>query len=130
MYGGGCKMDKSIESELKDLISSKLKEIKEQTGKTLEEMADEVSLEFSVFYNLYNGVHAPRLTTLFKISRVYDLPIDFWFSKFSKLTDKTNVRKNAKHSSLVNIYKKLDNTSQDLVLDMLKGLVKRRKRKG
>lgn len=122
-------MDKPIETELKSLISSKLKEIKKQTGKTLEELADDVSLEFSVFYNLYNGVHVPRLTTLFQISKAYDLPIDFWFSKFSKLTDKTNLHQQVKYSDLLNAYKKLDNTSQDLVLDMLKGLVKNRKPK-
>ena len=119
-------MDKIIEKELKGLISDKLKEIKKQTGKTLEEMADDVSLEYSVFYNLYTGKHAPRLTTLFKVSRVYELPIDFWFSKFNKLTDKISVHQQVKYSELLNTYKKLDEPAQDFVLYMLKGLVRKR----
>jgi transcriptional regulator with XRE-family HTH domain len=119
---------RSLEKELKTLISSKLRQIRKQSGQTLEEMAYEAELDFSVFYNIYNGIHIPHLTTLFQISNVYGVPIEFWF-KTLKSGDKENqdLQRKNNERGLLQAYNKLNDGAKSVVLDMLRSYAKRRK---
>jgi transcriptional regulator with XRE-family HTH domain len=122
-------LDKSnLEKELKNLISSKLQQIRRQSGQTLEEMAYEAELDFSVFYNIYNGIHIPRLTTLFQISNVYGVPVEFWF-KTLKTGDKENLdlQQKTNERDLLRAYNKLDAGARSVILGMLKSYAKKRK---
>jgi transcriptional regulator with XRE-family HTH domain len=123
-------MDKSnLEKELKILISSKLKQIRKQSGNTIEQMAEEIGIEYTNFWNLYSGVNLPRLTTLFQMSKTYDFPINYWFEGLEKLTaeEKSAARKKTKLANMLNVYQRLDENTQDVVLKILKSHANRRK---
>ncbi|MDR1453000.1 MAG: helix-turn-helix domain-containing protein [Candidatus Margulisbacteria bacterium] len=123
-------MDKSnLEKELKILISSKLKQIRKQSGNTIEQMAEEIGIEYTNFWNLYSGVNLPRLSTLFQLSKTYNFPIGYWFEGLEKLTvkEKAAARQKTKLANLLNVYQKLDENTQDVVLNILKSHARRRK---
>ncbi|MDR1323349.1 MAG: helix-turn-helix domain-containing protein [Candidatus Margulisbacteria bacterium] len=123
-------MDKAnLEKELKTLISNKLKQIRKQSGNTLEQMAEEIGIEYTNFWNLYSGANLPRLTTLFQLSKTYNFPIGYWFEGLEKLTakEKAVAREKTKLTDLLNVYQKLDENTQDVVLNLLKSHAHKRK---
>ncbi|MDR1324026.1 MAG: helix-turn-helix transcriptional regulator [Candidatus Margulisbacteria bacterium] len=120
-------MDKdNIEKHLKKLISSKLKQIKKQRKMTIEQMAAEVGIEYSAFYNIYEGNALPRLATLYAISSLYDLPIEFLFKDIS-IEKQSDIIQKIDNVDLVQTYRKLDNETQRVLLSLMKSHIQRRK---
>ncbi|MDR1114380.1 MAG: hypothetical protein LBL50_04750 [Candidatus Margulisbacteria bacterium] len=109
---------KDIEKKLKALISTKLQQIKKDSGDSLEKMAEALSLDYSVFYHLYKGTYLPRLTTLWQISRIYNIPIEDWFKEL----DFTKKAKQDKHSlefSVLHNFRQLDDAAKNVFAKIL-----------
>ncbi|GBR77165.1 helix-turn-helix XRE-family transcriptional regulators, partial [Candidatus Termititenax persephonae] len=98
---------KDIEKKLKSLISAKLQQIRHGNGETLEKMAETLSLDYSVFYHLYKGSYLPRLTTLWQISKIYNIPVEDWFKELD-FEKKVKADKNSLEFSLLHNFRKLD----------------------
>ena len=116
-------MDKTtIEKELKLVITSELKRIREQTGCTLEQMASEVGIEYNNLFNIYSGRNLPRVATLFMISQAYGIPPEFWFRELQKLTDKkkTELQNKANEATILKNFSKLDSNMREAVFKLIK----------
>jgi transcriptional regulator with XRE-family HTH domain len=110
--------DKDIEKKLKALISTKLQQIKKDSGASLEKMAESLSLDYSVFYHLYAGDYLPRLTTLWQISRIYDIPIEDWFKELD-FAKKAKQNKNSLEFSVLHNFRQLDDTTKSVFAKIL-----------
>lgn len=122
-------MDKdSVEKNLKKFISGRLKQIREQRLITLERMADEIGIEYSAFYNIYKGKTLPRLATLYTISQLYNLPIEFIFKELT-FNKNNNIVKKINEVDLLQTYRRLDLETQRVLLNLMKSHVQKRKHK-
>jgi transcriptional regulator with XRE-family HTH domain len=120
-----------VEKHLKKLISSKLKQIHKQRKITLERMADEIDIEYSALYNIYKGKALPRLATLYTISKLYNLSIEFMFKDIENISPETSseVVRKINETDLVQTYRKLDNETQKVLLNLMKSHIQKRKYK-
>jgi transcriptional regulator with XRE-family HTH domain len=119
-------MDKSgIERELKLLISGKLKKIKTQTGSSLEKMADEIGIDYVSLYNIYKGVHLPRIVTLFQISQAYDLPLEFWFKEAERLASRRKNARRRTQATILRLFDQLDARNQKTMLKIMRHSLKK-----
>jgi transcriptional regulator with XRE-family HTH domain len=124
-------MDKSnIEKELKLLISGKLKKIKEKTGSSLEKMAAEIGIDYVSLYNIYKGVHLPRIVTLFQISQAYDLPLEFWFKEAEKLAGRRKNARRRKQGTALRLFDQLDARNQKVMLKIMRHSLKKKQNYG
>jgi transcriptional regulator with XRE-family HTH domain len=116
------------DKELKHLISQKLKQLRKKSGKTLEETAQDLDLDYSIFYNLYNGRRLPRLTTLVKLSRRYGLPVEYWFKDLARMPPKntTWVERRAVEFNLLKNFNRLDKQTRKVMSRILQKLGKGR----
>jgi len=110
-----------IEKRLKDLISTKLQEIRKTNGQSLEKMAQALDLNYTVLFHLISGRYVPRLTTLLQISEFYKIPMEYWFKDLSP-KEKSTLIKNASHTALVKNFDKLDEAMQAAVLKIVRKL--------
>ena len=118
-----------IDRELKALISAKLKQIRKDSDHSIEKMAAEIGLEYTAFYNIYNGRNLPRLLTLIQISQTYNIPLDFWFKDLGsagKEEKETPLLSNPQHD-ILRVFAKLDDNTKNVVLNILKGYVRKPK---
>ena len=111
-----------IEKELKTVISGELKRIRKQNGSTLEQMANEIGIEYNNLYNIYTGQNLPRLTTLVMINQAFGIPSDFWFKSFEKMTDRQNeeLHKKLREGEILKIFYKLDDDARNTLLKILR----------
>jgi DNA-binding XRE family transcriptional regulator len=109
---------KDIEKKLKSLISTKLQQIKKDSDVSLEKMAESLSLDYSVFYHLYKGAYLPRLTTLWQISRIYNIPIEDWFKELD-FAKKAKLNKNSLEFSVLHNFRQLDDTTKAVFAKIL-----------
>jgi transcriptional regulator with XRE-family HTH domain len=109
---------KDIEKKLKALISTKLQQIKKDSGVSLEKMAETLSLDYSVFYHLYTGAYLPRLTTLWQISKIYNIPIEDWFKDLD-FAKKAKPDKNSLEFSVLYNFRQLDDTARTVFAKIL-----------
>lgn len=122
-------MDKAIaEKELKTLISGKLKEIRKDSGHSIEKMAAEIGLDYSSFYKVYSGYNLPRLITLYQISNIYGIPVEFWFSTLQKYTvkKKDTIEQKMREYDILQIFNKLDADTAQVILKVLKGYLRKK----
>ena len=121
-----------MEKELKTLISGKLKQIRKDSGHSIEKMAVEIGLDYSSFYKVYSGKNLPRLVTLFQISHVYGIPVEFWFKTLQKYTsnEKENVEQKIREFDILQVFDKLDVNISEVILKLLKGYLRKREIKG
>ena len=117
-------MDKTaIEKELKAVISGELKRIRKQNGSTLEQMAEEIGIEYNNLYNIYASKNLPRLTTLVMINQAFGIPADFWFKSFDKMTPRQEdeLHKKLAENEILNVFYKLDDEARNTLLKILRG---------
>ena len=120
---------KDVEKKLKSLISTKLQQIRKSRGDSLEKMAESLSLDYSVFYHLYNGDYLPRLTTLWQISKSYNIPIEDWFKELD-FTKRAGQDKSSLEFSVLHNFRQLDETTKDVFAKILQRYnIKERRRK-
>jgi transcriptional regulator with XRE-family HTH domain len=115
-------MDKSaIEKRLKSLVSTKLKQLRETSGESLEKMAEALDLDYSVLFHIYSGKYLPRLTTLFQISEFYNIKMADWFKELDARSQAILNKKSIEFNLLSN-FQKLDGPMQTAVLKILQKL--------
>jgi transcriptional regulator with XRE-family HTH domain len=113
-------MDKpNTEKELKTCISTKLQQIRRANGYSIEKMAETLSLDYSVFYHILNGTYLPRLTTLWQISKIYNIPLADWFGNVT-FEQKTVSDKKSLEFSVLHNFRKLDNPTKVLVAKIIR----------
>ncbi|GBR72886.1 putative transcriptional regulators [Candidatus Termititenax aidoneus] len=112
----------TVEKRLKTLISTKLQEIREAAGgQSLEKMAEQLNLNYTVLFHIYSGKYLPRLTTLTQILDFYNLPIEIFFKDLTN-KDKATLAKNASHATLISDFDKLDKPMQASILKIVRKL--------
>ncbi|MDR1996898.1 MAG: helix-turn-helix transcriptional regulator [Candidatus Margulisbacteria bacterium] len=111
-------MQDDVEKKLKSLISTKLQQIRKGSGDSLEKMAEALSLDYSVFYHLYKGAYLPRLTTLWRISRFYNIPIEDWFKELD-FAQKAAPDHHSLEFSVLHNFRQLDATTKDIFAKIL-----------
>lgn len=120
-----------IEKELKSTISGELKRIRKEKDITLESMADHIGIEYTALYNIYTGSNLPRLPTLVKISKAYGIPCEFWFKNMEGFvtTPQVNLQKKIREAEVLQVFNSLDNDIGTAMLSVLKGYIRKNKRK-
>jgi len=120
---------KAIEKELKASISGKLKHLRTKIDISLEQFAETVNMDFSSFHQVYSGKTLPRLSTLWQISSLYDIPIQDWFKD---LDEKNKIILNNKGLNVLMLqnFNKLQQSEKEFLVKLLvKVNVKSRKHK-
>ena len=120
---------KTLEQNLKSLISKKLRQLRADSNETLEKTADFLDLNYSQYYRLLQGTQLPHLATLMKINQAYGLDMNWWFKDFAKFNSagiKVNVAKKGAENELLNNFNKLDLSSQKVLQKILKNMLKKR----
>ncbi|MDR1997821.1 MAG: helix-turn-helix domain-containing protein [Candidatus Margulisbacteria bacterium] len=65
---------------LKASIGKKIKELRFNSGLTIEDLTNELDISFSNYFYLEKGSkHAPSLDTLYKLAEFYHVPIGYFF---------------------------------------------------
>jgi len=114
-------MKKELEKELKQLISDKLQQLRKANNFTIEQLAEKLSIDYSVMHNIITGTRLPRITTLYHISKTLNISLDDWFKNIN-FEKKANLDKNNVDFVMLYNFKKLDNSSKDFVIKVLQGL--------
>jgi transcriptional regulator with XRE-family HTH domain len=120
-------MDQAItDKDIKKLLSKKLEQLRKKTGKTIEDTAMDLSLDYSLYFHLLRGKRLPRLTTLLNINACYGLTLDWWFKELVKPAPSSKVQLDKKIAEfqLLNSFNKLDHKCQRLILKMFGNLSK------
>ncbi|MDR1997598.1 MAG: helix-turn-helix domain-containing protein [Candidatus Margulisbacteria bacterium] len=115
-------MNKVTDKELKLLISKRLNQLKQQSGKTVEQTAEDLDIDYSQYFNLLRGKRLAKLTTLVNIANAYDLELD-WFVR-EKTGDK--IRGKVNTWRLLSGFNKLSPEVQDFVLKVLDSVTRKK----
>ncbi|GBR74898.1 helix-turn-helix XRE-family transcriptional regulators [Candidatus Termititenax aidoneus] len=115
---------KTIEQNLKSLISKKLEQLRSKNHKTLEESADFLDLDYAQYYRLLKGRQLPHLATLIRINQAYGLDMNWWFKDLAKTKPKIAARavSPANEQELLERIGRLDHKSRKILLKMLRQL--------
>jgi transcriptional regulator with XRE-family HTH domain len=122
--------DKHItDRDLKDLLSRKLNLLRKKSGKTLEETCAFLNLDYTQYHKLCHGVHFPHILTLLNINKAYGLDMNWWFSELDNLPSKREekIKNNVNEANIINNYRKLDSKTKNVIVNLLKNLVKEQK---
>jgi transcriptional regulator with XRE-family HTH domain len=113
---------KTVEQNLKSLISKKLGQLRSKNHKTLEESANFLDLDYAQYYRLLKGRQLPHLATLIRINQAYGLDMNWWFKDFAKSKPKVTVRAvpQANEQELLERFSRLDHKSRKILLKMLR----------
>ena len=120
---------KTIEKDLKAAISSKLKQLRTKIDISLEQFAETVNMDFSSFHQIYSGKTLPRLSTLWQISVLYNVPIQNWFKDLDEKHKTVLNNKGLGVFMLHNFNKLQQNEKEFLVKLLVKANTKTRKHK-
>ncbi|MDR1998219.1 MAG: helix-turn-helix domain-containing protein [Candidatus Margulisbacteria bacterium] len=120
-----------IEQKLKDLISRKLRFLRQKYKTTLEKTADFLDLDYAQYYKLLHGAQLPHLVTLMKINQAYGLNMDWWFRDYEEAypvrpISKADIDQKADELEIVNNFNKLDVRSRKTLQKILKSMLKKR----
>jgi transcriptional regulator with XRE-family HTH domain len=121
-----------IEKALKIIISDKLQQIKKQGGYVLEQMAEEIGIEYPTFYSIYKGHNLPRLVTLYQISRAYGIPVSFWFQNLERVVpSKKEQRRCAvcNNTAVLRVFDNIDAETGGVILKVLRAYARKQRRK-
>jgi transcriptional regulator with XRE-family HTH domain len=123
-------MAKTIsDSNLKLLVSQKLRQLRTQSQKTIEETANDLDLDITQYMRLLKGTRLPRLSTLLNINTLYGLNMDWWFAEIANnRKDKINVKEKSLEFELLNSFRKLDLNHKETVVGMIHNLFKNKQR--
>lgn len=112
-------MDKKIiERDLKIAISNKLKQLRTKIDISLEQFAEICGMDFSSFHQIYSGKTLPRLSTLWQISHLYDLPIQDWFKDLNN-KNKTCLNNKGLNMLLLHNFNKLQQGEKEFLVKLL-----------
>ncbi|GBR75884.1 hypothetical protein NO2_0515 [Candidatus Termititenax persephonae] len=115
-------MAKLTDKDLKLLISKRLTQLQKQGGKTIEQTADYLDIDYSQYFNLLRGKRLAKLTTIVNIANIYNIGLD-WFVK-EKAEEKTETKVNTLR--LLSSFHKLNGTAQNIVLEILDNLARKK----
>jgi transcriptional regulator with XRE-family HTH domain len=120
-----------IEKALKTIISGKLQQIKKQGGYVLEQMAEEIGIEYPTFYSIYKGYNLPRLVTLYQISQTYNIPAAFWFQNLTRTVPrkKEPLRFSVRDNAVLQVFNSVDAQTGEVILKVLRAYARKRRRK-
>ena len=123
-------MAKAIsDDELKLLISKKLRQLRAQSQKTIEETANDLDLDITQYMRLLKGVRLPHLATLVNINKLYGLNMDWWFTEMlDNKKDKNKITNRHLEFELLSSFRKLSLSQKELLLGMINNLPKNQKR--
>ena len=97
-------------------LGQKMKQLREKTGRSQEDICRELNIEQSTLANYENDRRMPKIEILAKISQIYSIPVDYLigagvFSQWDELLER-------KESILLNIA----NMASSLSMDILNGV--------
>jgi transcriptional regulator with XRE-family HTH domain len=118
-----------IEKALKAIISGKLQQIKKQGGYVLEQMAEEIGIEYPTFYSIYKGHNLPRLVTLYQIGQTYNIPASFWFQDLARTVPRKKPRISVRDHAVLRIFGGLDAETSGVILKVLRAYSRKQRRK-
>ncbi|MDR1323739.1 MAG: helix-turn-helix domain-containing protein [Candidatus Margulisbacteria bacterium] len=117
-------MEKATDKHLKTLIGKRLTQLKKESGKTIEQTAEDLDLDYSQYFNLLHGKRLAKLTTIVNIANAYGLELDWFVREKSGLKSKDNVDA----LRLLSGFRRLSAEVRDFVLRALDAAAKKKSR--
>lgn len=100
-------------------LSDRLKKARKEKGFTLEKLANSIGSSKSYLWQIENGQKTnPSFDMILKISKVLDIPIDYFACENDSLQSKGQ-----KGSNLLTQIDKLDSTSKQIIENLIKHLI-------
>jgi transcriptional regulator with XRE-family HTH domain len=107
--------------ELYKSIGKRIRETRQKTGMTIEQLATEIDMDWSFIGGIERGRNIPSIETLFKIANALRIPLSYLF-KIGKPVIK---EQNAKINRLLKLLKNKKPADIDLTIDIIEKIFKR-----
>ena len=114
-----CKAMIYDEKEIKKRFGTKVREYRKLANLTQEKLAELSGCSWQTISGIETGYSFPSSKTLFNISFALKMPLVYLFNFYSNQID------NESEAKLINIFKKLDQKQQEIILTMLQSLVEK-----
>lgn len=98
---------------MENLIAYRIKNARKLKGLTLQEVADELTVSKQMISKYENGKSIPNSSNLLKLSRLFNLKIDYFFNSFKVEIAAVNFRKKSSFSK-----KKQDSIKERIKIDL------------